>query len=108
MTDLPDLLTRGGPVIWAIAALSVLTLALILWKLYRLAALGAWSGGRVTAAAIAHWQQGEVGAALTLLAPRRSVRARLAHAAMIAHGDGALTADAAREDTTRIARGLLS
>lgn len=108
MTDLPDLLTRGGPVIWAIAALSVLTLALILWKLYRLAALGAWSGGRVTAAAIAHWQQGEVGAALTLLAPRRSLRARLAHAAMIAHGDGALTADTAREDTTRIARGLLS
>ena len=108
MTDLPDLLTRGGPVIWAISALSVLTLALILWKLYRLAALGAWSGGRVTAAAITQWQQGEVGAALALLAPRRSVRARLAHAAMIAHGDSALTQDAAREDTTRIARGLLS
>jgi biopolymer transport protein ExbB len=42
MTAFPDLLTRGGPVIWAIAALSVLTLALILWKLYRLSALGAW------------------------------------------------------------------
>ena len=108
MTDLPDLLTRGGPVIWAIAALSVLTLALILWKLYRLAALGAWSGGRVTAAAITQWQQGEVGAALAMVAPRRSVRARLAHAAMIAHGDSALTQDAAREDTTRIARGLLA
>ena len=108
MTDLPDLLTRGGPVIWAISALSVLTLALILWKLYRLAALGAWSGGRVTAAAITQWQQGEVGAALAMLAPRRSVRARLAHAAMIAHGDSALTQDAAREDTTRIARGLLA
>ncbi|WP_213684809.1 MotA/TolQ/ExbB proton channel family protein [Roseicyclus sp.] len=108
MTDLPDLLARGGPVIWAISALSVLTLALILWKLYRLAALGAWSGGRVTAAAITQWQQGEVGAALALLAPRRSVRARLAHAAMIAHGDSALTQDAAREDTTRIARGLLA
>lgn len=108
MTDLPDLLARGGPVIWAISALSVLTLALILWKLYRLAALGAWSGGRVTAAAITQWQQGEVGAALALLSPRRSVRARLAHAAMIAHGDSALTQDAAREDTTRIARGLLA
>ncbi|MDA0923286.1 MAG: MotA/TolQ/ExbB proton channel family protein [Proteobacteria bacterium] len=108
MTDLPDLLARGGPVIWAISALSVLTLALILWKMYRLAALGAWSGGRVTAAAITQWQQGEVGAALALLSPRRSVRARLAHAAMIAHGDSALTQDAAREDTTRIARGLLA
>lgn len=108
MTNLPDLLTRGGPVIWAIAALSVLTLALILWKLYRLSALGAWSGGRVTAAAITAWQQGDAGAALALLAPRRSVRARLAHAAMSAHGDSALTQDTAREETTRIARALLA
>ena len=44
MTDfaLPDFLMRGGPVIWAIAALSVLTLGLILWKLFRLSSLGAW------------------------------------------------------------------
>jgi len=108
MTDLPDLLTRGGPVIWAIGALSVLTLALILWKLYRLSALGAWSGGRVTTAAIVSWQQGDVANALAQLAPRRSVRARLAHAAMTAHGDAALTAAAAREETTRIARALLA
>ena len=48
MTDpCQTLLTRGGPVIWAIGALSVITLALILWKLFRLSALGAWSGGRV-------------------------------------------------------------
>lgn len=108
MTDFPDLLTRGGPVIWAIVALSVLTLALILWKLYRLSALGAWSGGRVTAEAIGLWQQGDATAALARLAPRRSVRARLAHAAMSAHGDPALTGAAAREETTRIARALLA
>ena len=35
-------LERGGPVLWLIAALSVLTLALILWKLWQLARLGAW------------------------------------------------------------------
>jgi biopolymer transport protein ExbB len=102
MTDfaLPDFLMRGGPVIWAIAALSVLTLGLILWKLFRLSSLGAWSGGRVTAEAIALWQAGDSPAALARLAPRASVRARLAHAA--------LTPDGAREETTRIARALLA
>ena len=36
-------LDRGGPALWAIAALSVLTLALILWKLWRFLLIGAWS-----------------------------------------------------------------
>jgi biopolymer transport protein ExbB len=108
MTDLPDLLTRGGPVIWAIGLLSVITLALILWKLFRLSTLGAWSGGRVTGQAIADWQRGDAEGALARLSPRRSVRARLAHAAMTAHRDATLTAEAAREETTRIARALLA
>ena len=34
-------LQDGGPSIWAIAALSVVTLALILWKIWRLAIIGA-------------------------------------------------------------------
>jgi biopolymer transport protein ExbB len=108
MTDLPDLLTRGGPVIWAIGLLSVITLALILWKLFRISALGAWSGGRVTGQAITDWQRGDAEGALARLSPRRSVRARLAHAAMTAHRDATLTAEAAREETTRIARALLA
>ncbi len=108
MTDMPDLLTRGGPVIWAIAALSVLTLALILWKLYRLSTLGAWSGGHVTTEAITKWQQGDAAGALSLLAARRSLRARLAHAAMSAHRDVGLSDEAAREETARIARTMLA
>lgn len=108
MTDLADLLVRGGPVIWAIGALSVLTLALILWKLFRLSALGAWTGGRVTGEAIALWQSGDGATALARLGPRRSIRARLAHAAMVARGDPTLTPDGAREETTRIARTLLA
>jgi biopolymer transport protein ExbB len=103
-----DLFLRGGPVIWAIGALSVVTLGIVLWKLFRLSSLGAWSGGRVTGEAIAQWQRGEAAAALALLAPRRSARARLAHAAMTAQGDASLTPDAAREETTRIARALLA
>ena len=39
-------LDRGGPALWAIAALSVLTLALILWKLWRLVRAGAWARRR--------------------------------------------------------------
>ena len=39
-----DFLERGGPTLWLIAALSVVMLALILWKIWRLARMGAWSG----------------------------------------------------------------
>ena len=108
MTDLTQLMIRGGPVIWAIAALSVLTLALILWKVFRLSALGAWSGGRITSEAITLWQNGDTATALGRLAARRSVRARLAHTAMTAKADPSLTGDAAREETTRVARALLA
>ena len=38
-------IAAGGPVMWAIAALSVVTLALVLWKVWRLALVGAWSKG---------------------------------------------------------------
>ena len=38
-----DFLVNGGPAIWAIAALSVVTVALILWKIWRLVLAGAWS-----------------------------------------------------------------
>lgn len=39
-------LNTGGPALWAIAALSVLTLAIILWKLWRLTLAGAWANSR--------------------------------------------------------------
>jgi len=39
------MLARGGPALWLIAALSVLTLALVLWKVWRLALAGAWARG---------------------------------------------------------------
>ncbi len=83
-------LARGGPVLWLIAALSVLTLALILWKIWRLSLMGAWSGS-ATRAAIALWSDGQTEAALATVAGRRSLRARLAHAAMTARLDDSLT-----------------
>ncbi|ASM71808.1 MULTISPECIES: MotA/TolQ/ExbB proton channel family protein [Roseobacteraceae] len=96
-------LERGGPVLWLIAALSVLTMALILWKLWQLARLGAWSGAATTAA-LENWAQGDVDAARAKLQGRRSIRARMALAAMTARHDPALTEAQAREETTAHAR----
>ncbi|MFY9240455.1 MAG: MotA/TolQ/ExbB proton channel family protein [Roseovarius sp.] len=50
MTALADFLATGGPALWAIAALSVLTLTLILWKLWSLVRLGAWQSADAEAA----------------------------------------------------------
>lgn len=44
-------LVDGGPSIWAIAALSVLGMTVVLWKLWRFMFLGAW-GGRGVAPAL--------------------------------------------------------
>lgn len=107
MMELGDILGRGGVVIWIIAGLSVLTVALILWKAWRLAQMGAWSGGTATEQALQTWAAGDAGAARVRLGARRSLRARLALAAIEARLDAALSPDAAREETTRIARNLL-
>ncbi|MCB1365316.1 MAG: MotA/TolQ/ExbB proton channel family protein [Rhodobacteraceae bacterium] len=98
-----NFLGRGGPTLWIIAGLSVLTLALILWKIWRLALLGAWSGS-ATARAVALWAEGRPEAALAAVAGRRSLRARLAQAAMEARLDSGLSEAQAREETARRAR----
>lgn len=100
-------LDRGGPAMWAIGALSVLTLALILWKVFDLARLGAWSGGSVPRA-VDLWRHGQRDAAGSLLAQRRGARARLGLAAMAAAGAGALDGRERREEVTRVARVLLA
>ncbi len=103
---LREFLETGGPALWVIAALSVMTLALILWKVWRLSLAGAWAG-KATEQAVTLWCAGDADAALSLLAPRRSLRARLALAAMQAQQSNLSPADA-REETTRVAKSLLS
>lgn len=44
-----EFLNSGGPALWAIAVLSVLVLAIVLWKLWRLTLIGAWSRAGVEA-----------------------------------------------------------
>jgi biopolymer transport protein ExbB len=107
MTGLADFLGRGGPAMWTIAALSVATLALILWKAWRLLRLGVWSGA-ATERAVALWIAGDAVAARAAVAGRASLRARLASAAIDARLDAALSDATAREETVRVARGLLA
>lgn len=99
---LTEFLTRGGPALWVIAALSVLTAALILWKFWDLARLGAWSRGP-SEAAVADWRRGARDAAVTRLASRNGLRARVSRRAMETRLD-ALPEAAAREETQRVGK----
>lgn len=105
MTDLYDFLLRGGPVLVLIAALSVTTLAVILWKLWDLWRLGAWRRGRAEAA-VRLWTSGDRAGARAALSGRQDVRARVLSGAMSALADPHRDA-LAREETTRLARAAL-
>jgi biopolymer transport protein ExbB len=105
--DLIAFLSRGGPTLWIIAALSVLTLALVLWKVWRMERAGMWSGA-ATQEALTAWESGDSDSALSALAGRRSLRARLAVHAMYARLDRGLSETQAREETTRHARADLT
>jgi biopolymer transport protein ExbB len=102
-----DFVALGGPAMWAIALLSVATLALILWKVMQLLAFGAWSGGRHTGRALDLWTRGDRGAAMAALAGRSSLRARHALGAMQAASNPGLDREGAEAEATRIGRGLL-
>lgn len=97
-------LDDGGPVVWAIAALSVVTLAIILWKIWRLALAGAWRKGHARAA-VAAFERGDRAAAEAILARRGGPRSTVVRAAIA--GRATLAEAQAREDTLRVARNEL-
>ncbi|MFV0332580.1 MAG: MotA/TolQ/ExbB proton channel family protein [Tropicimonas sp.] len=105
LAALPDMvtefLTTGGPTIWAIAGLSVITVALILWKIWRLALIGAWSRGKARDA-VALFEAGREAEAKAMVAGRRGLRSKVIHGALEAREN--FPEDAAREETTRVAR----
>lgn len=103
--ELARFMDMGGPALWVIAALSVLTAAVILWKIWRLSLMGVWSG-QATTRAVALWRGGDRAGAIAMLDGRRSIRARVAHTAMRAIATWA--EPQAREETTRVARGQLA
>ncbi|MEM7058143.1 MAG: MotA/TolQ/ExbB proton channel family protein [Pseudomonadota bacterium] len=100
-----EMLEKGGIAIWAIAALSVLTVAIILWKLWRFAVMGIWRRKRADTA-VDLWQQHQDLDALEIAMAGRGLRARLAATAMRCADDWP-EADG-REETVRVAKGLLA
>ncbi|WP_239520604.1 MotA/TolQ/ExbB proton channel family protein [Pseudooceanicola aestuarii] len=101
LTEARTFLIDGGPAIWAIAGLSVITLALILWKTWRLSLAGAWSW-RVSARAVDAWEAGDAATAQALVATRRSLRSRMTRAAL--HARLTLPEASAREEVQRVAK----
>jgi biopolymer transport protein ExbB len=96
-------LSRGGPTLWLIAALSIISLTIILWKIWRLVAMGIWSQSHA-GAALKHWEVRETEAALAVLVGRKSIRSRVIYNAMICRIDPAMNQATAREETQRQAR----
>ncbi|PCJ08036.1 MAG: flagellar motor protein MotA [Rhodobacteraceae bacterium] len=94
-------LENGGPSIWAIAGLAVITLALILWKIWRLALIGAWSRGKAGKAVDA-FERGDAGAALSIVNGRIGIRSKVVEAALKSVRD--MPENRAREETTRVAK----
>ncbi|KCV81543.1 MotA/TolQ/ExbB proton channel [Actibacterium atlanticum] len=104
--EVQGFLAKGGPAIWAISALSVLTMALILWKIWRLLLLGAWAG-QTTERAVRLWEAGQIEPAQTLLQRRKALRATVARSAMEVRLNAHFTKEDAREEITRIAKNQL-
>lgn len=94
-------LRDGGPTIWAIATLSVITVAIILWKIWRLALVGAWSKGRARKA-VEVYAAGQPAVAADIVQGRRGVRSRVVCAAIAARADK--PDELAREETVRVAK----
>lgn len=114
-------LGRGGPAMWVIAGLSVITVAMILWKLWQLAMLGAWRRAPMMHALAALEapkettsetpeperkpdQEAQERARAHL---RKDLRSRVARAALDQASAEGRSDTAAREETTRIARAAL-
>lgn len=103
LQEVEAFLNKGGIAIWAIALLSVLTLALIMWKIWRLSLMGAWSS-RKTEQAVELWSQGDVNGAKRTLQGRRSLRAVVARSAIETQTNGQFSEEDSKEEVIRVAK----
>ncbi|MEO0388276.1 MAG: MotA/TolQ/ExbB proton channel family protein, partial [Pseudomonadota bacterium] len=106
LSALADFLNRGGPAMWAIFGLSVVTLAIVLWKLWHFARLGAWA--RFPHRPLRHWVEADPQRAVGTLTKRRCIRTDIARWAMVHSLDPALEPASAREETLREAKAALA
>jgi len=97
-----ELLLKGGPILMLIAALSVISLAVILWKISQLLHLGALRSGQNTDAAISRWCAGEDVSAV--LAARSGMRAEFARDAIRLRESPDWDESSRKEEIARIAR----
>lgn len=97
------LLDKGGAVIWVIGLLSVVGLAVIIWKCWRFLRDGAWGGAGAERAVEAFRTSGQIppgaGGGMRLSVVRAAIRAVT---------DASLSEADAREETERVARRTLS
>ncbi len=100
-----ELLLKGGPILMLIAALSVVSLAVILWKTSQLLRLGALRSGQTTDAAISRWCAGENVSAV--LAARSGMRAEFARDAIRLRESPDWDEISRKEEIARIARAQL-
>ena len=100
-----ELLLKGGPILMLIAALSVISLAVILWKISQLLRLGALRSGQTTDAAISQWCAGEDVSAV--LAARSGMRAEFARDAIRLRESPDWDESSRKEEIARIARARL-
>lgn len=98
-----DLLDKGGPAIWAILGLSILGLALILWKFWCLVETGAWRRAEAEAA-VDLWLKGQRAEARRRAASGRGTCTEMVGAAFDALEDPALSREAAAAEVTRVAK----
>ena len=107
LTAFTDFMAMGGPAIWVLAAIAALTAGLILWKVIRLTALGAW-GHRQSRRALGIWLAGNrSGARADLGRAKGLYSAPLASAFDVGAVHG-YTDETRREEVARVAAGKLA
>ena len=102
-----DFLALGGVVIWIIAGLSVLTVAVILWRLIMMWLLGVWGHRQQAELAIRLWQTGQAEQAKSTLNKPKTVKSRIALTAISASCAGYARQDIEAE-VLRVAKSELA
>lgn len=103
---LMQMVRDGGWTMWLIAGLSIVTVAIVIWKVFSLWQLGVWGGGH-SHKAVELWASGRRRDALEQVRGRPSALARVTQAAIGTILDPAIDDKTAREETSRIARQTL-
>ncbi|KIC23566.1 MULTISPECIES: MotA/TolQ/ExbB proton channel family protein [unclassified Leisingera] len=103
LAPLLEFMARGGPALWVIAALSVLTLALFFWQVIGLAQAGVWRKPRAEVW-LDQWSAGDT----PPISAGRTPLDRLTQSAMRARLTPEFSSVTAEKETTRIAKAELA